>query len=184
MSEQSLSVLMGVRGELAAAAQAVYDEWTQDAEGNDEEYGAGGICHDIADAMVGVLDRHGIDSQSVSQSIGDVHVYVIAKVKEGVYSVDIPPSTYERGSAYTWTKIDGVKFDANDIDISRIDANPDRFEDYIEGRHEGFKGWMRWSEAGGPLMIRRGWPDLIALGTEEPTSPTSRKIRQGRRRLK
>lgn len=182
MSDPTLATLMGVRGELAAAAQAVYDEWSQDAEGNDEEYGGGGICHDIADAMVGVLDRHGVESQSVSQSIGEVHIYVIAKVREGVYSVDIPPSTYERGSAYTWTKIEGVKFNANDIDIGRVDPDPNKFDDYLEGDHENFRGWLTWSETGGPLMIRRTWPALISSEMEAPANSTSRRSRRGRRR--
>ena len=180
MSEQSLSALMSARNELAAAAQTVYDRWVQDSEGIDEEYGGGGICHEIADSMVEVLERRGIESQSVSQSIGEVHVYVVAKIKEGVYVVDIPPSTYERGSAYTWTKIPGVQFGPEDIDISRIDTNPEKFEDYIESRQPTFREWLK--ENCEPFIVRRSWPFLSGGGEAPLDRPVSRRGRRGRRR--
>lgn len=171
-----------IKAELAAAAQEVYNAWEQDEEGNDEEYGGGGICHDIADAMVGVLDRHGIEAHSVSQSIGDVHVYVIAKLADGVYSVDIPPGTYEIGSAYTWRKKKGVVFNQGDVDIDRIDADPEKIGDYVESNTEGFRGWLACVEANSPFMVRRTWPALVASEMEPPASPASRRSRRVRRR--
>jgi hypothetical protein len=182
VNEKSAGDLMALRNELASAAQAVYDEWDQDAEGHDEEYGGGGICHEVADAMVEVLGRHGIESQSVSQSIGEVHVYVVAKVKDGVYTVDILPGTYEKGSAYTWSKIPGVKFDANDVDISQIDADPNRFEEYLEGRVDNFKRWLALYETGCPLIIRRSWATLTGEDGGQLDRRSSRKGRRSSRR--
>lgn len=121
--------IIRLRPELAKAAQKVYDEWD---EGKEEDLAGGGICQDIADAVVTVLDRHGIESSSVSASVGDQHVYAVAKVQEGVFEVDIAPNTYEQGSGYNWKKIPGVVFDANDILISKIHDDPEKFEECLE----------------------------------------------------
>lgn len=121
--------LMAIRPDLAKAAQKVYDEW-DDARA--EELGGGGICQDIADAVSGVLDHHGIESGVVSAAVGDQHVYAIAQVQEGVFEVDIAPHTYEQGGGYNWKKIPGVKFDSNDISISLIEKDPDKFDEIME----------------------------------------------------
>ena len=175
----SIAVVNNLKIQLARAAQKVYDSWEQDEEGNDEEYGGGGICHDIADAMVEVLEASGIESRSVSQSIGEVHVFVVAKFAEGIYSIDIPPQTYERGSAYTWKKIPGVRFGPEDIDLFLVDRNPDNFEEYDESTKLQFR---RWLEGRGPLMVRRTWPELIASGMEPPDRRSSHGTRRVRRR--
>jgi hypothetical protein len=153
-------------------AQKVYDSWNPE-DGYDEEYGEGGICHDIADAIVGVLSSHGVEASSVSQQIEEVHVYVVAKFKEGVYRVDIPPGTYERGSAYRWSKIDGVKFDANDIQIQIIDKNSENFEQYLEcDLKMGFKEWM---------IVRRNWPFLSGKISEPRACQALNKKKERRR---
>ena len=175
----SVAVMNGLKVRLARAAQMVYDAWEQDEHGNDDEYGGGGICHDIADAMVEVLDGSGIESRSVSQSIGEVHMFVVAKFAEGIYSIDIPPQTYERGSAYTWAKIPGVKFGPEDIDLFLLDKDPDNFDEYDESTRLEFR---RWLENCGTFMVRRTWPGLIASGMEAPSRRSSRGTRRVRRR--
>lgn len=128
----SLVTLRSLLPQLAGAAQKVYDNWEQSEDGLDDEYGGGGICHDIADAMVEVLSHHNIDAFSYSQSIGDVHVYVIAQLKEGVYEINIPPEVYERGSGYSWTKIPGVHFQPGHIIVAQISPDPHSFNDYAD----------------------------------------------------
>lgn len=157
----SVSILKSISPEIANVAQKVYDEWKQDEEGNDEEYGGGGICHDIADAIVEVLSNHNIEAQSVSQTIGEVHVYTVAKFQEGIYSIDIPPSIYESGYAYTWKKIPNVKFNSNHIVIDLIDKNPDKFEEYL-GESFTFKKFIAFNKKkeSSPSMVRRNWPVL------------------------
>lgn len=117
---------------LVSKAQNAYDNWEQDDQGYDHEYGAGGICHTIAEEIASVLNDHGIDATTVSATIGTQHVYTIAKFEEGVYEIDIHPSTYETGAAYTWKKIPNVKFDNDDIIIDKIDSDPESFNNYIE----------------------------------------------------
>ena len=111
------------------AAQKVYDEWQQNEDGEDIELGYGGICQDIADAIAGVLNSHGIDSTTVdSGGMGEQHVWAIAKTFDGVFEVDIPYSSYERGGGYTWKKIPDVQFTPRDISIHKISVDPDDFE--------------------------------------------------------
>jgi uncharacterized protein YuzB (UPF0349 family) len=175
----SVAMMKNLKVQLARAAQMVYDSWEQDEDGNDEEYGGGGICHDIADSMVEVLNGSGIESRSVSALVGDVHVFVVAKFAEGVYSIDIPPQTYERGSAYTWIKIPGVKFRPEDIDLSLVDKNSENFEQYYESTRLEFRKWL---ENCGPFMVRRTWPSLIASEMEPQARRSSRGTRRRRRR--
>lgn len=115
---------------LAAAAQKVYDEWEQDEDGVDEVLGTGGICQDIAGGMADVMISHGIDCSTVSQSVGEQHVYCICKIQEGVYEVDIPPYSYESGGGYTWRKLPNIKFDESYIVIHRLSSDPNDFEQY------------------------------------------------------
>lgn len=176
----SVDAMKNLKVRLASAAQAVYDAWEQDEEGHDEEYGGGGICHDIADAMAEALGHAGIEAASVTQSVGEVHVFVVAKFAEGVYSVDIPPYLYEKGSAYTWTKVPGVKFRPEDIDLYLVDRNPEKFEDYTESAEMGFRDWL---EGGcGPLMVRRTWPEPISSDMEPQARRPSRRSPRSRRR--
>jgi hypothetical protein len=124
--------LEGLRAALAEAAQRVYDAWEQDAEGQDPELGAGGICHLIADAFCAVMSTAEIQAASVSASCGDQHVWAIAKTSEGVFEIDIPPSVYESGSGYVWRKRPGVRFEPSDIVIGLVSANPAAFDEMAE----------------------------------------------------
>lgn len=120
-----------LRSQIAAVAQQVYDAWEQDEEGMDEELGEGGICQDIAEAVCGLLAENGIECGEVSNSVGDQHVWAIAKLSDGVFIVDINPSVYEEGGGYSWRKRKDVVFDASDVIIESIDSNPDSFEQYL-----------------------------------------------------
>ena len=112
------------------AAQKVYDAWLPDEEGGVVVRGHGGICHDIADAIVGVLDTLGIEGMSYHQEVGENHTFVVAKFPNGIFSIDIPPGVYETGSGYTWTKKPGIVFSPDDVDISLITKDLDRWSEY------------------------------------------------------
>lgn len=118
--------------QMVHAAQKVYDEWEQDKEGVDPELGAGGLCQDVAEAMAGVLNEHGVDASTVSSSVGDQHVWVVARAKDGVYTVDIEPRVYETGSGYVWRKRPGVVLKPQDIDVTLIDSDPAKYDEYSD----------------------------------------------------
>jgi hypothetical protein len=128
--------LLALRSQFASAAQKVYDAWEQDEEGMDDEYGGGGICQDIADEMAGVVNRRlrGADAHIVDNNgMGDQHVWIIVVQGDEKYAVDIPPGTYETGGGYTWKKIDGVRFNANHVDVYAVpDFEPDQYESVDE----------------------------------------------------
>jgi hypothetical protein len=131
LNETTKQKLLNLKPKLVLAAQQVYDNWEQNEEGYCDSLGQGGICQDIASAMVGVLDKNDIESATVSQTIGEQHVYVVAKTEDGIYEVDIPPYVYETGGGYCWKKIPNVKFDEKDVIINRLSSDPDEFENYI-----------------------------------------------------
>lgn len=116
---------------IAAIAQKEYDAWAQNEEGYDEELGSGGICHLIAEELAGILSMAGIEATTVS-SCHEQHVYVVAKFREGVYQIDVPYHTYERGGGFTWKKLPGIVFDTSHVSIHRIDGNPRNFKNYID----------------------------------------------------
>lgn len=113
---------------LVNAAQAEYDKWD---ESDVDTYAGGGICHLIADELVRILDTAGVEASSVS-STHEQHVFAACKLAEGVFALDIPCYIYERGAAFTWTKVAGVKFDSSCLVWYRVDADPDGYEAYLE----------------------------------------------------
>ena len=56
----------------------------------------------------------------------------VAKAADGVYTVDIEPRVYESGSGYVWRKRPGVRFKPQDVDVTLIDDDPSKFEQYAE----------------------------------------------------
>lgn len=128
---KSVETIEALRSELVKAAQEQYDAWQLDDDGFDFEVGAGGICHLIADAIVDILNEHGIECSSVSAT-HEVHVYVLAQVEEGIYEIDVPHRIYETGGGYTWKKIEGVTFEPDHVVIYCIDRDPENFAQYIE----------------------------------------------------
>jgi hypothetical protein len=105
---------------LIAAAQQVYDNWQQ-VDGFDEEFGAGGICQEIASNMSRELGSLGCEHVlELFASVGENHVFLVALLDDGVYQIDIPPAVYETGSGYTWKKRDHVRFTPDHFDIFRV----------------------------------------------------------------
>lgn len=156
--------------EMAKKAQKVYDEWNQDEHGMDEEYGGGGICQDIAAELSGVLNDHGIDAQTIdNEGMGEQHVWVIAKMKDGIYEIDIPPSVYETGGGYSWTKRQGVQFDETHITVGKIDdlENADQY---------GF-------EKGAPEAQASPEPKTAAPNVREPLSLDELRLMRERSEL-
>ena len=130
-SLKSVKDIQALLPQIIAAAQTQYDVWDQSNPDTDELCG-GGICHLIADEIAGVLNQNGIDATTVSAQIGEQHVWTVAKVKEGVYEIDIPPSVYETGGGYTWQKTSDVRFDEGDIIIGRLSSDPKDFKNYTD----------------------------------------------------
>lgn len=117
--------------ELAEAAEAVWGGWEQDENGFDEVLGAGGICQDIASAMIDAMSAAGIEHAiAVHAAVGENHVFVVALLDDGVYEVDIPPSVYETGSGYVWKKRQDARFGPETVTIDRISGgmDPEEFE--------------------------------------------------------
>jgi hypothetical protein len=132
-TEDLLSIDDIPKHDLIKAAQKEYDEWdASDEEDGDPEVGFGGICHLIADAMADILNGKGFEVATVSATSGDQHVWVVGKFVEGVYSIDISPYTYEKGAGYTWSKIPNVRLTESDLEVIRLDVDPDAFENYID----------------------------------------------------
>jgi len=125
-------MIQALRPQLAAAAQSVYDEWEQDADGLDFELGSGGICDRISEAMASVIVGSIPDVQIADGGAeGDDHAWLIVHDGRQGYHVDIPAHIYEHGGGYSWTKRPDVKFSPNDVEISQIPADwfPDGFDE-------------------------------------------------------
>lgn len=119
--------------EFASKAQEVYDAWEQDEHGYDEELGAGGICHIIADKIVEVLNGHFDDIRATTRSLtSEQHVDVLIALQDGVFELDIPYRQYEFGGGFHWTKISNVSFTENFVSLEKIDGDPARFWQYTD----------------------------------------------------
>jgi len=105
---------------------SIYSGWQQ-IDGMDDVLGAGGICQDVAAAMIQALSENGIDDAlTIHSSVGENHVFVVALIPDdGVYEIDIPPSVYEIGSGYVWTKRENIVIGADDVFIQKIDEAMD-----------------------------------------------------------
>ena len=127
-SLKTLAQLKQKTPKLIEAVQKIYDNWDQsDKEYGDWQVGHGGICHLIVDAMLDVLN----DFDCLSFSLDtEVHVIGIVKLKEGIFSIDIPHGIYEKGGGYTWTKIPEVIFEPNDLIIDKLSSDPEEFSNY------------------------------------------------------
>ncbi len=116
-----------LRSSLAKAAQSVYDEWDQDDNGADIEFGIGGICDAISDKMGDVLSNFDINYTEGGHD-GDDHSWLIAYDDYNAYIVDIEPSVYEIGGGMKWIKIPDVAFSEGSISIIKTDM-PDWIDD-------------------------------------------------------
>lgn len=108
--------LEALRADMAAAAQAVYDGWEQDADGIDEfGYGGGGICDTIAERLAEVIGDAG---QCLPGGWdGDDHAWLLVTDGVSAFKVDIPPHVYETGGGMNWTKLPDVTIDPGDVVI-------------------------------------------------------------------
>lgn len=125
-----------IKTNITKAAQTVYDNWVPDLENGDDEWNGGGICHEIAEAIVGVIDKHGIEATSMQQSVGENHTFVVFKTNNGIFSLDIPPNVYEIGSGYKWTKKPNVTFTNDDIFIDLISKDLSQWDQYSNELNE------------------------------------------------
>ena len=117
---QLLDELYAIRDQMAAAAQTVYDEWAQDEEGLDEQFGGGGICDEVQRAIADVISSN-IDCELEDGGWeGDDHANLIASRGNESYLVDIPAHTYESGGGMSWRKIPDVTITAGDIIIAQV----------------------------------------------------------------
>ena len=122
------SKLLNLRSKMLKAAQKVYNDWDEEDE---DTYAGGGICHLIADEISDILNSNNIEATPVSSNF-EQHVFVVARVKDVVYEIDIPHYIYETGGGFNWKKIKGVKFSLNDLVINLLSADPDDFKNYVE----------------------------------------------------
>jgi hypothetical protein len=114
--------LISILPDLASVAQSVYDRWDQ-IDGFDVELGEGGICQDVASAMAGCLSSSGFDDVlTVSASVGENHVFLVALLADGVYQIDISPYHYETGGGYVWKKRPGVRFSPEMVAFMKVDG--------------------------------------------------------------
>lgn len=121
--------LEALRPEMAKAFQKVYDEWTQDEEGIDEELGTGGICDLVSEAIGSALSEHlGDVSFFCGGAEGDDHAWMIVQRAKEAYGVDISPGVYESGGGYRWKKREGIVLGPADIEIFPVDPLPEEPE--------------------------------------------------------
>ncbi len=115
--------LDALRPQLADVAQKLYDEWDQDEDGIDVEYGAGGICDAIARCQ-GDLINEQLGEQfpdlEISDGGGDDHAWLVVTAAGASFGVDIYPGVYETGGGYSWTKRKGVTISAPDVEVFRL----------------------------------------------------------------
>lgn len=116
---------------IAQLGQNEYDQWSQDDTGYDVEVGHGGICHLIADQIVNFLNNHEIEAVTHSLD-SEVHVLVIVKLIDGIYSLDIPYQYYETGGGYIWKKKSDVIFTENFVTSNKISSKLEDFNNYID----------------------------------------------------
>lgn len=118
------SVFNRLRGKMAAAAQAVYDDWDQDEHGMDSVLGMGGICELVAGSVLSVINDARVRVVTDTAE-SEEHVHVLCLCKDGVFTIDITPQLYEiHHGLFHWEKKPGVKFDEAAIDIECLDRHP------------------------------------------------------------
>jgi hypothetical protein len=116
--------LLALRPQMAAAAQTVIDDWTQDEDGWDEELGGGGACDRVADAMREVIANaiSDVEFQDGGQD-GDDHAFLITYDADEAFAVDVPSSVYETGGGYSWKKIQDAQVEPGDVVIWEVDRD-------------------------------------------------------------
>ena len=112
--------LFEIRGQLAAAAHKIYDGWSPDSSGLDDEFGGGGICDAVQRAMADVISSQ-IDCDLEDGGWeGDDHANLIVSRGGEECLVDIPAQIYETGGGMSWQKLPDVLIDAHDVIIAPL----------------------------------------------------------------
>ncbi len=118
MKRPLLKELERLRPAMIRAAQAVYDAWQPDEDGEDCEYGGGGICDAVAHALEGAISDSKVPMGVMDGGQdGDNHAWIVAYNNHEIYSIDISPDVYESGSGYSWQKRPDVTLDEDDLVI-------------------------------------------------------------------
>jgi GNAT superfamily N-acetyltransferase/2'-5' RNA ligase len=162
--------LAALRPQMAAAAQEIYDAWDQggyrSSEGGDIEFGEGGICDSIAREIGGIIASkiRNVEVTDGGQD-GDDHAWTVAYRGKEVYGIDIPHTLYERGGGYSWTKVPGVTFGADDVEIFPMDVDPSEFAK--EGAAEGveYRTTVLDSRGGELFCMAEAWLNGERIGT-------------------
>lgn len=118
--------------DVVEAAQRVLDDWQQDEEGYDEEFGNGGACDAVSRAMAHVLS--GISDVAITDGgqDGDDHAFLLIYDDVDAFAVDIPANVYETGGGYSWRKREGIQLSEDDVVIDRIRRSDIVVEDDFE----------------------------------------------------
>lgn len=126
--------LLNVAPMLAKASQRIYDKWDASADDDgDPEVGFGGICHLIAEDVAHLIAKHVKSSTPVTVTSNyEQHVYVVVRMPDGVYKVDIPYDLYETGSMFTWKKIQGVVFNKDFVTVEQLSAKPSDMRNFVD----------------------------------------------------
>jgi hypothetical protein len=112
-------ILDTLKPQMAEAAQKVYADWTPDDEEGDD-FGGGGICDAIAEAMAGVIASN-IDCEiDEGGQEGDDHAFLLVRLAHERYWVDIDPGIYEQGGGYSWHKLEDIIIKPEDIIIEPV----------------------------------------------------------------
>lgn len=122
-TRMTLEQLRALSPALISAAQAELDAWEQDENGIDEHLGGGGACQEIAGSFARIIGDAGGTTAEIYTEFDGGHVFLMAHLEEGAFSVDIPPFVYEYGGGYTWTKREGIVLSEGDLVIQKLE-NP------------------------------------------------------------
>jgi len=112
--------LSAIRDQIAAAAQQVYNEWSPNEAGLDDEFGGGGICDAVQLAMADVIATQIECELDDGGWEGDDHANLIVSRNNEQYLVDIPAQVYETGGGMSWEKLPDVTITPDDVIIVSI----------------------------------------------------------------
>jgi hypothetical protein len=130
-AEGLYSSLLKMKNEIAASAQRVYDDWSQDPE--HWLYEPGGICDGIVEQINGDVLEYYFSPHALYLTVGrrgnkKIGYHAFNRVSDGVEScvIDINPFMYETYKGQTpegdpiWEKKPEVVFKASDVEIKKV----------------------------------------------------------------